>query len=69
MFSLNRSPDDGVPSNGLSRPLSECLGRYFECLRGGFSLLSLEAQIRLQRMNAMLGPSLHLQMHTLLYEF
>ena len=60
MFSLNRPPDDGVPSNGLSRPLSEYFGRCFKYLGGCFLHLSLVAQIRLQRMNIMLGSSLHL---------
>ena len=60
MFSLNRPPDDGDPSNGLSCPLSEYLGRCFEYLGGGFSHLTLEAQIRLQQVNIMLGSSLHL---------
>ena len=32
MIGLNRPPDDGVPNNGLSRPLSEYLGRSFEYL-------------------------------------
>ena len=69
MFSLNRPPDDGVSSNGLSRPLSEYLERCFEYLRGCFSHLSLEVQIRLQRMNIMLVSSAHLQIHTMLYEY
>ena len=69
MFSLNRPPDDGVPRNGLFRQLSEYLGRCFEYLGGCFCHLSLEAQFRLQRMNIMLGSSLHLQIHTIWYEY
>ena len=44
------------PWNGQFRPLSEYLGRCFDWL-GCFAHLSLEAQIRLPRMNVMLGPS------------